>query len=469
MLKVVGVTSYGAYIPRWRMNRELIAKGLRGEKAVAGGDEDSLTMGVAAAIDCLNGVERESVDGVFFASTTSPFTEKSVSVTIASALDLKRDVFTADFSNSLRAGTAALKAAIDAVKAGSAKRVLVVAADCRLGAPGSSFEQTFGDGAAALLIGDGEAAEFEGYYSVSDEIYDVWRRDIDLYVQSWEDRFIYTRGYLRVVKEAASELMRRVGVSSKDLTKAALYAPETRRAIELAGSLGLDPKTQLQDPLVDAIGNTGTAHPLMTFVAALEEAKPGDRLLLASYGNGSDAFLFKVGEGVEKLKGSRRAVKAHVASKRMVPDYITYLKWRGLVKMPERRVPMAVSYPSAVAVWRERNRIYPLHGVKCKACGAIQYPPQRVCIKCRSKDNFEEVRLYDKKGKLFSYSFDFLRGVPVGLINLEGGGRIFCELTDVDIRELKIDLPVELSFRRLDPLRSDGIYLYFWKATPVRV
>ncbi|MEM2562135.1 MAG: Zn-ribbon domain-containing OB-fold protein, partial [Candidatus Bathyarchaeia archaeon] len=112
--------------------------------------------------------------------------------------------------------------------------------------------------------------------------------------------------------------------------------------------------------------------------------------------------------------------------------------------------------------------IYPLHGVKCKACGTIQYPPQRVCIKCRAKDSFEEVRLYDKKGKLFSYSFDFLRGAPLGIINLEGGGRLFLWLTDVDVGELKIDMPVELSFRRLDPLRSDSIYLYFWKATPVR-
>lgn len=465
---MVGITSYGAYIPKWRMSRELIGKGLRGERSVAGRDEDSLTMGVAAAIDCLKGVERDSIDGVFFASTTPPFMEKGHSVLVASTLDLKRDVFTADFSGSLRAGTNALKAAVDAVKAGSAKQVLVIAADCRLGAPGSGFEQTFGDGAAALLVGGGGVAELEEYYSVSDEIYDVWRRDVDLYVQSWEERFVYAKGYLSVVKEAASKLMEKAGVSPKDLGKAVFYAPEARRVVELARSLGLDPKTQLQDPLLDSVGNTGTAQPLMLFVAALEEAKPGDRLLLASYGGGSDAFLFRVKDGVEKLKGTRRAIKAHLASKRMVPDYATYLRWRGLVKTPEPRVHMAVSYPSAVAIWRERNRIYPLHGVKCKACGTIQYPPQRVCIKCRAKDSFEEVRLYDKKGKLFSYSFDFLRGAPLGIINLEGGGRLFLWLTDVDVGELKIDMPVELSFRRLDPLRSDSIYLYFWKATPVR-
>ncbi|MEM2103733.1 MAG: Zn-ribbon domain-containing OB-fold protein, partial [Candidatus Bathyarchaeia archaeon] len=133
------------------------------------------------------------------------------------------------------------------------------------------------------------------------------------------------------------------------------------------------------------------------------------------------------------------------------------------------RVPVSVSYPSATAIWRERKRIYPLHGVKCNSCGTVQYPPQRICIKCRARDNFEEVRLCEKKGKLFSYSFEFMRGTPIGLVNLDGGGRVFLELTDVDLDELKIDLPVELTFRKQDLMRDDGMYVYFWKATPIRM
>lgn len=447
-----------------------MGKGLSGERSIAGKDEDSLTMAVAAAIDCLGEVDCDTIDGVFFASTTYPFKEKCSASTIAAVLDLRRDVFTIDFANSLRAGTSALKVAINLVKAGSARQILVTAADCRLGAPGSTFEQTFGDGAAALLIGKEDViADLEDDYSISDEMYDVWRRDIDLYVNSWEDRFIYSCGYLRVVKETASELMRKAGVSPKHVTKAIISAPDMRSSLKLVKSLGFDPKTQLQDPLLNNVGNTGTAQPLMLFVAALEEAKPGDRLLPASYGSGSDAFIFRVKEGIKGLEGKRRGVKTHLRKKKMVPDYATYLKWRKLIRMPEPRVPMSVSYPTATAIWRERNRIYPLHGVKCKVCGTVQYPPQRVCIKCHAKDNFEEVRLCGRKGKLFSYSFQFLRGkVPIGLVNLEGGGRIFVELTDVDAEELKIDMPVELTFRRLDLWREDGIYGYFWKATPIR-
>jgi uncharacterized OB-fold protein len=191
---------------------------------------------------------------------------------------------------------------------------------------------------------------------------------------------------------------------------------------------------------------------------------------LAGYGNGSDAFLFTVREDINEIKGKRHGVKTHLEKKKMVPNYATYLMWRKLIQKPSPRVPMSVSYPTATAIWRDRKRIYPLHGVKCRACGTVQYPPQRVCIKCRAKDDFEEIRLCSRKGKLFSYSFEFIKGnVPIGLVNLEGGGRVFVELTDVDPNELKIDLPVELTFRRLDLWREDGMYGYFWKATPIRI
>jgi 3-hydroxy-3-methylglutaryl CoA synthase len=427
-------------------------------------------MAVAAAIDCMDDLDCENIDGVLFASTTSPFKEKCVASTIAAVLDVRRDVFTADFASSLRAGTSALKTALGMVKAGVARQMLVTAADCRLGAPRSSFEWSFGDGAAALLVGkENLIAELEEEYSTSDEIYDVWRRDVDLYVNSWEDRFIYPYGYQMVVNEAVSGLMKKARIESKDVKKAVLPAPETQRVVSLAKNLGFDPKVQLQDPLTDKVGDTGAAQPLMLFTGALEEANLDDRMLLAGYGNGSDAFLFTAKDDINEIKGKRRGVKTHLKRKIMVPNYTTYLMWRKLVQMPKPRIPMLVSYPTATAIWRERKRIHPLHGVKCRVCGTVQYPPQRICIKCHAMDDFEEVKLYSKKGRLFSYSFDFIRGnVPIGLVNLEEGGRVFVELTDTDPSELKIDLPVELTFRKVDLWREDDMYGYFWKATPIR-
>src|SRR5512132_1091618 len=157
---MVGITSYGAYVPMLRLPLAAAAGGKPGgpEKAVANWDEDSVTMAIAAAIDCLRGIDRASVDGVLFASTSYPFKEKQGAAIIAKALDLRRDVHTADLGDSLRAGTSALRAGLDAIKAGSAKRVLVVVSDMRMAAPRSAVEASLGDAAAAFLLGADEVA-----------------------------------------------------------------------------------------------------------------------------------------------------------------------------------------------------------------------------------------------------------------------------------------------------------------------
>jgi len=466
---MVGITSYGAYVPLFRLNREVLAKGARGEKAMGSFDEDSITMAVAAASDCLNGIDRGTVEGLYFATTTSPYKEKLAAPIVAMAADLREDIFTADFAHSLRAGTSALRAAVDAVKAGSAKKVMVAAADCRLGTPGSAFEQNFGDGAGALLIGDSDVvATIEDIYSVYNEIFDVWRADGDTFVRSWEDRFTSTHGYLEVVAAAVSGLMKKSGSSPGDFAKVVLYTPDARRVMGLAGSLGFDVKTQLQDPLFADMGNTGTAFPIMLLVAALEEAKAGDRILFASYGNGSDAFILQVTEQIEKLKG-RRGMKGHLASKKVINDYKTYLTWHEI--LPREQAKESVRFFSAPAAWRERETNLRLQGVKCKVCGTIQFPPQRVCAKCHTKDQFEPYRLSDKKAKIVSFAMDYVTPAPAlptitTTIDFEGGGRMECYMTDGEPEQVKVGLPLEMSFRRI--IDRDGARIYFWKSMPIR-
>src|SRR5881409_4396893 len=190
---MVGITSYGAYVPMLRLALAAIGGGAvkpgGPEKAVANWDEDSVTMAVAAAIDCLRGIDRSRVDGVLFASTSYPFKEKQAAAIVARALDLRRDVTTADLGDSLRAGTTALRTAIDAVKAGSARRVLVVAGETRLAAPRTAMEANLGDGAAAFLVSAEDVAlDLVASHAVTDEIIDVWRTEGDPFVHAWEER-----------------------------------------------------------------------------------------------------------------------------------------------------------------------------------------------------------------------------------------------------------------------------------------
>ena len=464
---MVGIVSYGAYIPLWRLDLGTVDEGLSGERAIANFDEDSLTMGVAAGINCLHNVDRSQIDGLFFATTTSPYKEKQISVTAATALDLREDILTADFGNSLRAGTTALRAAIDAVKAGSAKQVMVVAADMRLPMPGSDFERLFGDGAVAFIIGDENVkVGIRDSYSISDEILDMWRADGDKFVRSWEGRFALDEGYFRVLPIPVSALMERNNLTPQDFSRAIFYGPDTRRHQEMAGRLGFD-MPQVQDPMFGSVGDTGAAFSLMMLAASLENAKPGDKMLLASYGSGADAFLL---EGLKEFEG-RHVVKSYIKSKRIIKDYKTYLRWRELVEMTTGRRRPPTPTPSASAIWREREQNIRLHGVKCQQCGTVQYPPQRVCTNCHAKDKFESYRLSDKKATLFTYTADYTTPTPnppeiLAVINFEGGGRMWVYMTDSDESEIEIGMPLEMTFRRL--FTMEGIHNYFWKCMPVR-
>ncbi|RJP20695.1 MAG: hydroxymethylglutaryl-CoA synthase family protein [Candidatus Abyssobacteria bacterium SURF_5] len=473
---MVGIVACGTYIPTWRLAREIISRewgfpGAPGEKAVANFDEDSLTMAVAASLDCLNGVDRESIDGAFFASTTAPFLERGASVTMAAAADLRTDIRTSDFSDSLRAGTQALRAAADAVQSGSAGRVLVAAADTRMPPPRSQFEMLFGDAAAAVVVGsENVVAEIQGYYTMYHEISDVWRTDKDEYVKSWEDRFVIEQGFVSAFRQAVSECMKKYKCAPADFAKIVSYAPDYRWHLQIAKLLKIEP-SRLQDGLFGAVGLTGCAHPLLMLAGALEEAEPGERILLISYGNGIDIFLLRVTDRIDTMKkrgGFRRALQ----SKKNVPDYASYAQWRGILSAEAASRRPAASPPSSSALWRERDRILRLHGVKCRSCGTVQYPPQRVCTRCRTKDDFDKVRFSDKKGKLFTYSLDYIAGtmdipLAVCIVNFEGGGRMLCTMTDREIEEIAVDMPLEMSFRRVATV--GGVPNYFWKCIPARI
>jgi len=228
---------------------------------------------------------------------------------------------------------------------------------------------------------------------------------------------------------------------------------------------------QVQDPLFASIGNAGAAAPFLMLAAALEEAVPGDRILFATYGDGCDVFALRATQDVTKARTSS-SVKNSLTAKKVI-DYGKYLNWRNLVPLEASSLP-ARSEPSLITRWRERKNIAALYGVRCKNCGAPQLHPIgqaiRICAVCQSRDNFEDYRFSDKKGKLFSYAIDQLQPTknPPGLngvVDFDEGGRLLCELTDYDLDRVKIGMPVEMTFRRMS--QGQGLINYFWKAKPM--
>lgn len=471
---MVGITAYGAYIPRYRLGRDVFrqAWGMQyspGERAVAYYDEDSITMAHAAAMDSLGAADATAIGALFLAATTLPYKEKQTASLIATAMDLPRTVRTGDFTDSLRAGAQAMNAALDAVRSGSVRKALVTAADCRMGLPTSAREQLFGDGAAAFVIGtEGVLAEFESAYSVNTEITDVWRRNRDPFVSGWEERWAILYGYLAPLREAVQGLLEKMGRTPKDFSRVILPAPDYRSHQELVRSLGFDPKTQAQDPLFGAVGASGTAHAPMMLAAALEEAKPGDRMLFAAYGNGADAFALRITEHIQTFKPVR-GMAGHLKSKRPLGSYERFLRWRGLVEVEGSRRQQPFSSPTVLH--REGGWLLPLKGSKCRRCGLIDFPPQRVCYQCGSKDEFDLIPLA-KAGKVFTYTEDYLTGAAFEefagtvVLDLDGGGRFRALTSESEAGETRIDMPMELVFRNIH--EGAGYNNYFWKARPVR-
>ena len=213
----------------------------------------------------------------------------------------------------------------------------------------------------------------------------------------------------------------------------------------------------------------------MILVAALEDAKPGDRILLVSWGSGSDALVLRVTEEIEKIR-DRRGIKRHLEIQRTLENYEKYLRWRGLVPLePAARPGKAPT--SMSSLWREHKSALPLYGVKCQKCGTPQLfldmssSRARICVECQAKDEFEPYRFADKKGKVATFSHDFLalsQDPPntLTIVDFEGGGRGAFDMSDRDPDECKVGMGVEMTFRKI--YFDRGVHNYFWKCKPLR-
>ena len=468
----VGIVSFGAYLPRYRLAREIIAREWqqsagKGEKAVASFDEDTFTMAFEAASNCVDGLDPERLRAdlrvVHFASTTAPYREKISAGLLATALDLDRECRTEDSANTLRAATSTMLSAFDAIKAGTSGRALVAAADMRPSEPRTGNEAMFGDGAAALLLGaDDLVAILEGHVSINDEFLGTWRRDTDPYVQQFPGGFENKFGYQRVLGESVSKLFKRLDVKPVDVARLILYTPNPRAAQGVAKKLEMDPKTQLADALLGSVGDTGCAQVLIGLAHALETAKPGDRLVVASYGDGSDALLFRVTEVIEARR-DRRGVSYYLSRKRPMPSYGTYALFRDLAKTTPTE-----GASSPVVLWREIKQDLQFYGEKCRKCGMIQFPRQRVCVECGTKDDFDDHKLA-RQGVVHTFTSDYLfpsLDPPTieTVVSVDGGGRLLVQMTDTGPQDVRVGLEVDLVLRKLH--EGGGLKTYFWKARP---
>ena len=482
---MTGICSYGGYIPRYRLNRMLVYQAMgwmnpanianaKGEKAVANFDEDSITMAVAAGQMALNGMDPDKVNGAFMASTTMPYKERLNAGIVATALGLGDDIRAADFTGGLKAGTSALLSAMDAVEAGRMNNVVVTAAESRLGKPASPQELIFGDAAAAFMVGrDNVIAEFKGSYSLSYDFADHYRGKDTTFDRQWEDRWIRDLGFDQFVPQAINGLMQKLDLKIDDFAKVIYDCHYGAARKKLNTVLGIAPEAD-QSNFQAEIGQSGTAQAMLMLAHALETARPGDKLLVVSFGSGCEALCFEATDEISAYQNSG-TVSASLANKADLDNYTKYLVWRDILPSDAGLRSEEDVWTRWSAMWRSRKMVLGLWGSKCKKCGTVQLPPQAVCVNqaCGAVGEMEDHRFADKIGHVASFTGDMLAAsvnppAVYGQVEFEGGGKMMFDFTDCDLDELETGMAVGLSFRRKYYDEKRDISGYFWKAVPAK-
>ncbi|MES2631354.1 MAG: 3-hydroxy-3-methylglutaryl CoA synthase [Pseudomonadota bacterium] len=481
---MIGITAYGGYVPRLRLAREAVAQAnawyapqfgkAKGTRSMANWDEDSITMAVAAARDCLGaGPGRSHVRTVYLASDTLPFAERLNAGVVAGALTLDEDIEAIDMGGSQRAALSAVTQAVARVKAGGGD-ALVLASDNRKTRAGSSQELEYGDASSALVIGSEKVlAEYLGAGTVSADFIDHFRASGNEVDYHWEERWVRDEGISKLAPRAIEAALRQADVAAAKIDHFIFPSAFAKMDAQLAKACGIRAEAVV-DMLTSQIGDSGLPHGLLVLAHVLERAKPGEHILLAQFGSGAQALVFRVTDAVASFKPAR-GVSDWIARGREERSYTKFLSFKGQLAF-ERGMRGEQDRKTALSTaWRHRAALEGLVAGRCEVTGSVHFPPSRLSYDQGKplQDTQKPYKLADRAAKVLSWSAETLSWHPApphhyGQIDFEGGGRILMDFTDIDVGEVDAGTSMEMVFRIKDTDERRGFTRYFWKATPAR-
>lgn len=342
---MIGIVSYGTYIPKFRIKVDEIARiwnedaeaikqslGIF-EKSVPDVDEDTATMAVEAGREAVARakIDPKKIGAIFVGSESHPYAVKPTATIVGEALGVGNYYFCADLEFACKAATAGIQICYAMVKSGMIDYGLAIGSDVAQAKPGDALEYTAGAGAVAILVGKDPIAIIEATVSYTSDTPDFWRRDLQPY-PSHGGRFTGSPAYFRHIVNAVKKLMEDYGYSVKDFDYAVFHQPNAKFPQRVASMLGFEEEKIADGMLVKVIGNTYSASSLMGLCGVLDKAKPGQRILLASFGSGagSDAFAIYVTEKILDFPRNTRVWDK--AMNGVYIDYALYLKHRGMIR-----------------------------------------------------------------------------------------------------------------------------------------
>lgn len=345
---MVGIVGYGADIPKYRIKVESIAaewgadaasyrKGLLvEEKSVPAPDQDTITMSVEATRRALRRakIDPQKIGAVYVGSESHPYAVKPSGTTLAEAIGATPDIHCADYEFACKAGSEAMFVALQLVAAGSMEYALAVGGDTSQGAPGDALEYTASAGAAAFIMGTSDLlAVCEHTHSFMTDTPDFWRREYQFYPQHG-GRFTGEPAYFKHVINCAERVMAKAGLKPKDFAHAVFHQPNGKFPLRAGKRLGFTTEQMTQGLLCPKIGNTYSGASPLGLTAVLDVAKPGELILMVSYGSGagSDGFVWRVTERIDAVREQAEKTWDIINGDKFYIDYGVYAKFRRKIR-----------------------------------------------------------------------------------------------------------------------------------------
>ena len=340
-----GIVGYGAYIPRYRLPASEISRIWRGgqslepilEKSVPGVDEDVVTMSIEAARNALDraDVDPGDIRAVWVGSESHPYAVKPTSTIVAEALGITPYTQAADWEFACKAGSEAFVAAMALVGSEMGKYALALGMDTAQGKPGDALEYTAAAGGAAFLIGPAEEslAVIEGSVSFVTDTPDFWRREGQKYPEHG-GRFTGQPAYFKHILQSVQTLFEDLGKKAEDYQQVIFHQPNTKFPQKAGKDLGFSPAQLERGLLSPRIGNVYAGSALVGLTAVLDQAEPGDQILLVSFGSGagSDAISLQATDRITDRVGKAPTTEDYIG-RRTVIDYAEYARMRGKITL----------------------------------------------------------------------------------------------------------------------------------------
>jgi hydroxymethylglutaryl-CoA synthase len=457
------VAAVGAYAPLLRLDRAAAAKALRfsglggkqsGRRAVASWDEDPLTLAVEAARTL------PQPDAVVFASTSAPFVERSHATLLVDALALPPSTRTSDTAGSRRCAVSALRDAL--LGHGN---TLIAAGEKRPAIAGSAQHLSDGDGGAAAMVSDHGAAQLLGHASLSHDLVDIYASRERPQSYAYEERFVRETAIAEVIAPTIKAACAAAGITPAEITRAAVHEPLAGCWRDISKLTGVTATNHAAD-LAQIVGDLGAAHALFAFALACADAREGDLVLLAGFGSGCDALVFRMTGAMPGADEAAALLRSGVA----FDDYVRFLNLSGAVQLDWGVRSEFEQKAQATVLERYGRDMIGFIGGR-DAEGNVQFPKSRFPVRpgASAPETFEDIRLADCAAKIVSVTADRLNFTPdppfwFGLVQFDNGARVMMEFTDSGGRAFVVGDAVRPLLRIKSRDLRRGFRTYFWKA-----